>query len=325
MSRETLIQQKGITKRKITNLLKKVEQVVEKEDKSAYDIVCAEQYLNEIRTLDTQFQKQHLAATAIVEPSNKELIERDFEDLEIHDERVRENTSKLLYVLNVASKPQGKSKATENKTKVNSLEAKWTRITKNVDSVASKVSEAQTKLNEMEIEELTDIRSQLSEFEKTFDRFTAEIDSVSPNLDVEDGENWNDAISNYFDKISLTQDTLALLIIERRRNRTREIKEQELEREEKRNKEIEVQNSKHREKINKLLHKFKTHSEEHESKTVKLPSLSIPSFDGDPTKWKSYWQQFEATIHNSKRLDDQLRMQYLLKSLTTKKARDAVE
>jgi len=85
---------------------------------------------------------------------------------------------------------------------------------------------------------------------------------------------------------------LALLIIERRRNQTREIKEQDLEQEEKRNKEIEVQNSKHLEEINKLLHKFKTPSEEHEPKTVKLPSLSIPSFD----------DQFEATIHNSKKL-----------------------
>ena len=245
--------------------------------------------MNEIRTLDAQFQKQILAATAIVEPSSGELIEKDFEDLEIHDERVRENISKLLYVLNVASKPQAKIKAIENETKVNSLEAKWTRITKNVESVASKVSEAQSKLDEMEIEERTDIRSQLSEFEKTFDRFTAEIDSVSPDLYDEDGGNWNDAISNYFDKISLTQDTLAPLIIERRRNQTREFKEQELQREEKRNKEIEVQNSKHREEINKLLYKFKTPSEEHEPKTVKLPSLSIPSFDGDPTKWKSYW------------------------------------
>ena len=96
---------------------------------------------------------------------------------------------------------------------------------------------------------------------------------------------------------------MALLIIEHRRNQTRGFEEQELEREEKRNKKIEVQNSKHREEINKLLHKFKTPSEEHEPKTVKLPSLSIPSFDGDPTKWKSYWQQFEATIHNLKKLD----------------------
>jgi len=129
----------------------------------------------------------------------------------------------------------------------------------------------------------------------------------------------------YFDKIKTTQDTLAQLITKRRRNLARENQEREIEREHKRSKEIEVQNSQHREEISKLLHKFKTSSEENEPKTVKLPSLSIPTFEGDPTKWKSYWQQFEATIHNSKKLDDQLRMQYLLKSLTTKKAKDAVE
>jgi len=60
---------------------------------------------------------------------------------------------------------------------------------------------SRSKLDEMEIEELADIRSQLSEFEKTFDRFTAEIDSVSPDVDDIDSEKWNDAISNYFDKI----------------------------------------------------------------------------------------------------------------------------
>jgi len=92
--------------------------------------------------------------------------------------------------------------------------------------------------------------------------------------------------------------------------------EREVEREHKQSKEIEVQNSQHSEEIlNKLLHKFETPSEENEpKKKVKLPSLNIPAFDGGPTKWKSYWQQFEATIHNSKQLDDQLRMQYLLKS-----------
>ena len=61
------------------------------------------------------------------------------------------------------------------------------------------------------------------------------------------------------------------------------------------------------------------------TKAVKLPSLNIPTFDGEPTNWKSYWQQFEATIHKSKKLDDQLRMQYLLKSLVTKRAKDAIE
>ena len=39
-------------------------------------------------------------------------------------------------------------------------------------------------------------------------------------------------------------------------------------------------------------------------KTVKLPELNIPTFDGEPTNWKSYWQQFEATIRNSTKLTD---------------------
>ena len=323
-SRELLIQKRGTTKRKITNLIKKIDPLVEKQDKSGFDVVCAEQYLNEIRDLDSQFQQQHLEASALVDPSNQELIEKDFEELEIHDDRVRENVSKLLYLLSVASTKPPEAKSTDSKVK-KSLEAKWNRITTNVNNVATKISEAQSKLDEKEIEDLTDIRSQLSEFEKALDHFTTEIDSFSADLDDPDGDNWNDAISNYFDKITTAKDTLAQLIIERRRNQTRENKEREIEREHKRNKEIEAQNNQHREEIDKLLHKFKTSSEENEPKTVKLPSLSIPTFDGEPTKWKSYWQQFEATIHNSKKLDDQLRMQYLLKSLTTKKAKDAIE
>ena len=70
MSRETLIHQRGLTKRKVTNLIKKIDQVTEKPDKSDFDVVCAEQYLNEIRTLDSQFQQQHVEASSLVEPSN---------------------------------------------------------------------------------------------------------------------------------------------------------------------------------------------------------------------------------------------------------------
>lgn len=46
---------------------------------------------------------------------------------------------------------------------------------------------------------------------------------------------------------------------------------------------------------------------------------NISTFHGKSTHWKSYWQQLEATIHTPKKLTDQLKMQYLLKSLTTKK------
>jgi len=68
----------------------------------------------------------------------------------------------------------------------------------------------------MEIEDLTDTRSQLSEFEKSLDQFTTDIDSLSLDLEDADGNKWNDAISYYFDKIKTTQDTLAQLITQRR-------------------------------------------------------------------------------------------------------------
>ena len=57
--------------------------------------------------MDAQFQQQHVEASGLVEPSNEELIQKDFEELDAHDERVRENVSTLLYLLSVAStKPQ---------------------------------------------------------------------------------------------------------------------------------------------------------------------------------------------------------------------------
>ena len=67
MSRETLIHQRGLTKCKVTNLIKKIDQVTRQ---VCFDIVCAEKHLNEIRTLDSQFQQQHVEASALVEPSN---------------------------------------------------------------------------------------------------------------------------------------------------------------------------------------------------------------------------------------------------------------
>ena len=72
MSHETLIHQRGLTKRKVTNLIKKINQVTEKPDKSDFDVVCAEQYLNEIRSLDSQLQQKHVETSALVEPSNEE-------------------------------------------------------------------------------------------------------------------------------------------------------------------------------------------------------------------------------------------------------------
>ena len=188
-TRESLIQKRGTTKRRITNLVKKIEQLVQKAEPSAFDIVCADQYLGEIRELDAQFQQQHLEANVLVDPANQEAIERDFEEVENHDDRVRENVSKLLFFLSTSkSNPQG-AKSTDSKGK-KSLEVKWNRITGNVINLTEKINIAQENLDESEIEDLTDIRNELSECEKGLDRFTTEVNSISADFEDPDDEKW---------------------------------------------------------------------------------------------------------------------------------------
>ena len=31
--------------------------------------------------------------------------------------------------------------------------------------------------------------------------------------------------------------------------------------------------------------------------SIKLPKISVPTFDGKVVNWKSFWEQFDATIH----------------------------
>ena len=97
-SRETLAQKRSITKRKITNLIKKVVPLVQKIESSQFDIVCAEQYLKELRDLDNQFQEIYLLANAYIDPKDEELIAKDYEELDAHDDRIRETVSKLVFL-----------------------------------------------------------------------------------------------------------------------------------------------------------------------------------------------------------------------------------
>ena len=56
---------------------------------------------------------------------------------------------------------------------------------------------------------------------------------------------------------------------------------------------------------------------------VKLPKLSLKKFDGDLTKWTTFWDTFEAAIHNSSTLTSIDKFNYL-NSLLESAAADAV-
>lgn len=72
-----------------------------------------------------------------------------------------------------------------------------------------------------------------------------------------------------------------------------------------------------------------SNSEQHQGHTSKplsktrLPKLSLPRFDGDPTKWIAFWDSFASAIHDNDDLNDVDKFQYL-KSLMEGSAISAI-
>ena len=49
--------------------------------------------------------------------------------------------------------------------------------------------------------------------------------------------------------------------------------------------------------------------------SIKLPKLSIPKFDGDVLNWRTFWEQFQVSIHNRDHLSDAEMLAYLKDAL----------
>ena len=59
------------------------------------------------------------------------------------------------------------------------------------------------------------------------------------------------------------------------------------------------------------------------SSSVRLPKLQLQSFNGDLTKWTSFWELFECAVHANDELSDVEKFNYL-NSLLERSAREAV-
>ena len=59
------------------------------------------------------------------------------------------------------------------------------------------------------------------------------------------------------------------------------------------------------------------------SPRVKLPKSSLKKFNGDLTKWATFWDTFELPVHNNPALTDVDRFNYL-SSLLESTAADAI-
>ena len=114
----------------------------------------------------------YLLAIAQIDPKDEELIAKDYEELDAHDDRIRETVSKLIFFMNTqAAKVSHKTKSSGSKDK-KAIERKWNSITSNINKIVTNIEEAANKPEECDIEDLIDIRNQISECEKSLDCFT---------------------------------------------------------------------------------------------------------------------------------------------------------
>ena len=96
---------------------------------------------------------------------------------------------------------------------------------------------------------------------------------------------------NLYNKLKSHQEMIMFLVREhRQQEKARRKKEQEMLL-----KQQQEDQKRHEVESNKFIEQFSSSCSERQ-KTVKISELNIPTFDGEPTNWKSYWQQFEATI-----------------------------
>ena len=61
-----------------------------------------------------------------------------------------------------------------------------------------------------------------------------------------------------------------------------------------------------------------------DSTSTKLPKMSIPSFDGDLTKWQMFWQLFETSVHSQSSLSNAEKFVYLQNALKDSTAKSLV-
>ena len=69
----------------------------------------------------------------------------------------------------------------------------------------------------------------------------------------------------------------------------------------------------------------RTTDEASASPGVRLPKISIPTFDGKILSWKSFWEQFDATIHSKAGLNVIEKLTYLQDALKDSPARFLIQ
>ncbi len=55
---------------------------------------------------------------------------------------------------------------------------------------------------------------------------------------------------------------------------------------------------------------------DHHHHHIKLPKLTVPTFNGDILKWAVFWERFSSIIHDNPKLDNHEKLTYLRQAIT---------
>ena len=80
-------------------------------------------------------------------------------------------------------------------------------------------------------------------------------------------------------------------------------------------------------KIERMLHDVECSPKINKADTVgiRLPKISVPTFDGNILNWTTFWEQFEVTVHNKDHLQDVEKLAYLRDAVKGGPARHVIE
>ena len=261
---------RGVVRRSITNLGKRLTELEELTDKT--EAHCHAQRLStRLATLDSEFKSLQYELMATIDKTDEESIASEQSALDKHDGDVDILSIRIQRLL-AATNPNSTSSSNEHK----SLSHNLALLVKSLETIDVAVNSLSPKTEDLALiqqyqEELLDIKGQLATY----------CDCLSHLKLPED------------DELRVRYSQLKTLHF----------------------------NCCH--KIKKIINSQGSSSSTLSTKSLKIPKLEAPTFDGDILNWTHFWEQFTISIHERTSLSD--KFVYLQHSLKGGSARSVIK
>ena len=239
---------------------------------------------DQVKEHDQEFEKRHMEVLEFIEEEDQTTLDAEEKVFDEHVNRVSDimERPEKLEDLGAATEPVRPHVSTDPKEAASG----WMRNQKCLKYLKTSLDKAKAMIRLLEPTPALDI-CLVEKMKKDVDMFTNKLSDIVEDilsLPENDTASLNEATSMEDELGSMTLKLIRL-------NRDRERRDR------------------------------RTTDEASASPGVRLPKISIPTFDGKILSWKSFWEQFDATIHSKAGLIDIEKLTYLQDALKDSLAR----